>query len=345
MLPIIFFILKLIGILLLIILGLILFILLAVLLVPVRYRAEGSWYGKPLGYLNCSWFLHLVSLTVRYREELEITFRLFGVRLFKERGRQAVKDLERAADDALKEGKDVLVQEAEEPDGDLILSSQELGAEEPDDVWNKPAGHGVESEYGERSHGHSGRPEYGEEAESSRESSQGKESGHRDHSAGKSAGWFSRLKARFRYTVKRLKASFTRFCLKWRQVSDFKQAVSEFLAEEENKKTLKLIKRQALKILRHLCPTRLEGTIRFGLEDPYTMGKILTAVSFLYPLYGARLILTPDFDQNILEGEIKLRGRIRIGTLLAAALRILFNKNFRKQLKKFLNRGGNEHGR
>ena len=49
MLPIILFILKLLGILVLILLGLILGVLLLILFVPVRYRIEGSYYERLKG--------------------------------------------------------------------------------------------------------------------------------------------------------------------------------------------------------------------------------------------------------------------------------------------------------
>ena len=341
MLPILVFIIKLIGILLLVLLGTILLLLLSVLLVPVRYRGEGSLYGKkPEGYFKCSWFLHLVSVSLRYKEELEIRFCLLGIRLFKEKGRRAKEDLKEAvdnvADDALEEGETVLVQEAdetpagravfadereetadsapirdprEEPEEELLLGAQELGGEDEPE------------------------PGVGNEWEEAREPE------------GKFKRRFFRLRARLCAAVKRVRAFIALLCRKGKQAGDIRQAALEFLADEENKKTLKLMKRQALKVMRHLRPKRLEGKITFGLSDPYAMGQILTAAAFFYPLYGSRLSLTPDFEQNILEGELKIRGRIRLGTLLAAGIRILLNKNFRRQLKKFLNRGGNEHGR
>ena len=49
MLPIILFILKLLGILVLILLGLVLGVLLLILFVPVRYRIEGSYYERLKG--------------------------------------------------------------------------------------------------------------------------------------------------------------------------------------------------------------------------------------------------------------------------------------------------------
>ena len=53
MLPIILFILKLLGILVLILLGLVLGVLLLILFVPVRYRIEGSYYERLKGKHGC----------------------------------------------------------------------------------------------------------------------------------------------------------------------------------------------------------------------------------------------------------------------------------------------------
>ena len=345
MLPIILFILKLIGILLLVVLGLFLLVLLSVLLVPLRYRGQGSWYGKPAGEFRCSWFLHLVSLLVRYEGEPEIVLRLFGFRLFKEKGRRAEEEFEEAAEGILKEGEAILTQEAgETPAGQALLRDEEEAREsrrplrdpkeEPAEEPNEQAERARPEEYD------------GDLALSSQEI--GGDGGAAEGPEGASdrpTGRFARLKARLLALPGRLRTIFGQLRQKYQQASDAWQAGSEFLADEENRKTLKLMKRQAVKVLRHLRPTRLEGRIRFGLEDPYLMGQILSAAALLYPLYGASFTVTPDFEEKIVEGELKIRGRIRLGTLLAAALRILINPNFRRQLKKFLNRGGSEHGR
>jgi len=76
MVAIVLGILKIIGILLLIILGLILFVLFSVLLVPVRYRAEGSIYEHLKGSASASWFLRLISIKVSYDGEAQMDFRI-----------------------------------------------------------------------------------------------------------------------------------------------------------------------------------------------------------------------------------------------------------------------------
>lgn len=69
MVAIVLGILKIIGILLLVILGLLLFVIISVLFVPLRYRAEGSFYEKLKGSASVSWFLHLISLKISYDEK------------------------------------------------------------------------------------------------------------------------------------------------------------------------------------------------------------------------------------------------------------------------------------
>ena len=76
-------ILKIIGIILLVILGLALFLLLTVLLVPVRYRGAGSWHEKPEGQIKVTWLLHILSVQASYLETLELSVRIFGIRILK----------------------------------------------------------------------------------------------------------------------------------------------------------------------------------------------------------------------------------------------------------------------
>ena len=80
-------ILKIIGIVLLVILGLIFAAVLLILFVPVRYRADVSFDGRPDGEAAVSWLLHLVRIQVSYHEHADVSgrvlwFKLFDVRLW-----------------------------------------------------------------------------------------------------------------------------------------------------------------------------------------------------------------------------------------------------------------------
>ena len=66
MLQVLLTILKILGILILVILGIILTVLLLVLFVPLRYRGDASFDGKPKGGILVSWMLRLITVRVDY---------------------------------------------------------------------------------------------------------------------------------------------------------------------------------------------------------------------------------------------------------------------------------------
>ena len=82
MIHILLMILKIIGVILLVILGLLLTAVLLILFVPVRYRADISFDGKPDGEVAVSCFLHLVRIRVSYHEHADVSGRVLWFKLF-----------------------------------------------------------------------------------------------------------------------------------------------------------------------------------------------------------------------------------------------------------------------
>lgn len=119
-----------------------------------------------------------------------------------------------------------------------------------------------------------------------------------------------------------------------------RQSILAFIENEENQKSFRLIKRQLMRMLRHVFPRKLSGQVKFGVDDPYLMGQILSVAAFLYPLYGKQIELTPVMNESVLDGELAFRGRVQIGVLALMALRIWMDKNVRTQVHKYRNRGG-----
>ena len=121
-----------------------------------------------------------------------------------------------------------------------------------------------------------------------------------------------------------------------------RQLIFTFLEDEENQNSFRLMKRQLIRILRHVFPKKLSGRVTFGVEDPYLMGQILSVAAFLYPLYGKQIRLTPVMDAGalVLDGDVSFRGSVQIGVLALMLLRIWMDKNVRTQVHKYRNRGG-----
>lgn len=121
------------------------------------------------------------------------------------------------------------------------------------------------------------------------------------------------------------------------RISDIVKKIANLitiLKDEVNKELLKFFKLRFFELLRHLKPKNIKGNITLGFEDPANTGLALGGLAMLFGFIGKGIRVTPDFEKSILEGEISIKGRIRIFNLL-----LIFLKVFRKRekIKKTLN--------
>lgn len=119
MLPILLGILKIAGIVLLVLLGLICVVVFTVLVVPVRYRLSGSYCEAVKANVCVTWLLRAVSVAVTYEKDLDISVRILGFKLFKEKGGHGATASEEETDQLLPQPPD---------EADTFL-------EEEPDVW------------------------------------------------------------------------------------------------------------------------------------------------------------------------------------------------------------------
>lgn len=289
-------ILKWLGILLLVLLGLVLTVLLAVLFVPVRYEAEGSFRGELLAKGQISWLWRLFSIQAVYDGDTEVSLRIFGVKP----GRKK-ETAERT-------------EKTETPDP-VVTGSGKRPEEEVSVYESRPKAEAPASE-----------------------KHQGTEEGIKEKvpAAGTKNAKNGQKKKRVRQSLfQKIKVTFQRICGKLKTAEERWQKLMEFLEKEENKNTFRLLKRQVIRFFKHVLPGKVSGTVRFGFEDPYTTGRILTYISPFYGWYGRTIQVIPVFDEQVLDGELSLKGRIRIATLLFIGFQVWRDKNFRTLLKRW----------
>ena len=289
-------ILKWLGILLLVLLGLVLTVLLAVLFLPVRYEAEGSFRGELLAKGQISWLWRLFSIQAVYDGDTEVSLRIFGVKP----GRKK-ETAERT-------------EKTETPDP-VVTGSGKRPEEEVPVYESRPKAEAPASE-----------------------KHQGTEEGIKEKvpAAGTKNAKNGQKKKRVRQSLfQKIKVTFQRICGKLKTAEERWQKLMEFLEKEENKNTFRLLKRQVIRFFKHVLPGKVSGTVRFGFEDPYTTGRILTYISPFYGWYGRTIQVIPVFDEQVLDGELSLKGRIRIATLLFIGFQVWRDKNFRTLLKRW----------
>ncbi len=103
-------------------------------------------------------------------------------------------------------------------------------------------------------------------------------------------------------------------------------------------KRFEVAKNDAIRYIKELWrgikPRKLEGRIHFGLEDPATTGQLLGVLSMFLVWYYDYIKIEPDFEKACFDGELSFRGKIRLFTLFKIIIKIIFNKNLIKVVKK-----------
>ena len=324
MLQILFLIIKIIGIILAALLGLALLILLLVLFAPVRYRAYGIRSSRECrAEGRVSWLLRLLSIPFSFQDgELEIRVKLLGFTILdplkeeeafrepvqRKTEQSAGKKEETAGADAEKEE-----ETAEENAGEADASgSFEASQADETETSARPASEGA----GEAA------------AESEDEASEGRFSrGFRELRR------FLRAVIRFFMKIprklKNLKCTFQRFCDKIKRMVKRYREMKAFALDERTKAAVSLVWKQAGILLGQALPRKIRGRLHFGTEDPALTGQILGAIGIFYPLFMDNVKVEPDFEKPALEGELSLKGRLRIVTVLRIAWRLYRDKNVR----------------
>ena len=326
MLQIVFFILKLILFLVLVAAALILAVFLSVLLVPIRYQIETSLHERFSADGRISWLFRLVTCSFSYGEEgLKTKFGILWFHPFQEKeGVESERTEESRGSDTLDEefvtAMENQTEKAEDSEafpGPTEFSAPEQEQEAP--VKQEDRGFGeTQSREEETSHVPSGAPE--------------REKKPRKGMLQLAAEKAEQIKKRFSLAVRRARKNILNLKQK-------KDSLSALLSDEKNKKTFRLLMKEAKRIVRKLFP-RIKGSVVFGVEDPYLMGQLLTILAVFYPLYGGSLETEAVFNENVLEGDVSVKGKLCLGTFAVSGLRIWRDRNFRALMKRFLREGG-----
>ena len=320
MLHVFFLILKIILILLAAVLGIVLLLLLLVLFVPVRYRAYARKKGEEiLAEAKLSWLLHFVSIPVSFQNGvLSVKLKIAGFTVMNLDGEEEPeaerkKKTEREQKDSFvpDERKEAKSEQMEEPGVSLEAAADESQIEEP-----------------EKSREESGKAL--EEAEREAESE---------------SGFWEDLRRFFKMIwnffrgfflkLKNLKCTFQRFCDKIKRMAEKYQEMKAFALDERTKAAVRLVWKQAGILMRQVLPKKISGDLHFGTSDPALTGQILGAIGIFYPLFMDNVKVEPDFERAVLEGELFLKGRLRMASVVRIAWRLFRDRNVRYVYRRF----------
>ena len=116
---------------------------------------------------------------------------------------------------------------------------------------------------------------------------------------------------------------------KIKELAGKKDKVVIFLTDETHKKAFVKVKNEIWRLLKKLKPKKVLAGIHYGFEDPSLTGKVLAGISIAYPFLGDGVKVYPDFGQKVLDGEIKITGRIRASYFVWLLWKLVWCKEVR----------------
>ena len=103
-----------------------------------------------------------------------------------------------------------------------------------------------------------------------------------------------------------------------------------FFEDRHNRNAMDSCKTELVRILKAVRPRKVKGYINVGFDDPAATGQALAIMAVIYPFLGEGIIVEPDFDNEVFKGDILIKSRLYLITLLVVGFKIYFNKEIKR---------------
>lgn len=111
--------------------------------------------------------------------------------------------------------------------------------------------------------------------------------------------------------------------------------LTDFWNLEENVKARESIWRELKFLWKHSRPRKADLTLHFGFEDPSWTGQCMGVLSILNVWYPGRIFLKPEFEQEIFEGTLYIKGHMMLAVPLLSIFRLWRDENMMKMYRRF----------
>jgi len=108
----------------------------------------------------------------------------------------------------------------------------------------------------------------------------------------------------------------------------------KFLKKPENEGMLKHLTRYSVKMVKWLLPRRLFVNMEVGFEDPQLTGYIAGVASIIYVATKKEIHIKPNFQEEIILGKFKVKGRLYLYQLLYYIIRLIVDRRIRRLVKE-----------
>lgn len=322
------------GKILLILLGIIIFFVLLVLFFPIGYkvylkRGTEGFTAKVQG----TWLLGLLRFCYSYPRPGDFRVKLAFITLYRSSREKPKKN---RSGSGAKNKREKQEETKKEHEKESKKESKKKPEREPGKQPEKEPGRESIRSAGQE------RPEAGTETMSSREE-QGSDGGRREETekeyrededkTGGPRNIFTKIK-KIKYTIQMV-------CDIIKNIFENIVFYKELLERKDTKEILVYGGRRIGSILKHIRPRSLKAEFLIGTGSPDTTAYLLAGYDILIPWIGRPedISLNVDFEQAVLEGNVRVRGYITLFHILSNGMFLLLDKRIRRLYEEIKKHG------
>lgn len=328
MLSVLLMILKVLAIIILSLLCLVIFLLCLILFVPIKYNIYGDYHEKLDVKIRVSWFLRLISFKAEYNDEFKYRLRILVFNILKSDSpskdaikKTTTKKEKNVFDDDLEDD----FEEKEDKEDDFLTANSE-GIEDIKDDENLED---ISEQINQADK---------ENVESKDKQNDSKKN---TKKAIKKESLFEKIRRAYRNLrdkigklLKGIKKTYNDIKTKKEDISSKINKVKDMIEDEENKAFVHFIFLRVKEVFRAIKPRKYSIKLHIGFEDPATTGQVLMFIAPFCGLTGLLMDIDAEFDRDVKEADIKLKGHVRLISILVIAIKLLLNKKFRELVFK-----------
>ena len=134
--------------------------------------------------------------------------------------------------------------------------------------------------------------------------------------------------------ISRILQTIRNFCDKLRGIKEKLEKIEALWISDHMVSSRSLLGKQLLYLIRQKEKKNLSGYLRFGFDDPSTTGYAMALYGILYPIWSPKLSVEPDFERQILDCHILIKGKIRVWHFMRVVLRMVLSGDVRRVIKE-----------
>lgn len=139
----------------------------------------------------------------------------------------------------------------------------------------------------------------------------------------KKAGFFQKAKAKIQIFIDKIRII----------INNINKYVS-LLKEEETKLLFGNVFVEIKRLFRHIKPRKQHAVLTIGTGSPDTTGYLYGALCMYSHILGPEVLIQPDFENKIFQGNLDIRGRMTLFFLGIIVLKLYTNQDLFDFLKK-----------